>query len=87
MMFLEFSALVFWGLWAALVLAVAAAVCFAVSLGRLADARSFAGIAASITLSVYLVLTAVPHPDNWLKQPRNRVTGLREFIKASRQRR
>lgn len=87
MMFLEFSALVFWGLWAALLLAVAAAVCFGISLNRLPDLRTYAGVIASVTLSVYLIWTAVPHPSNWLRQPRNRVIGLREFIKASQQRR
>ncbi|MBL8292869.1 MAG: hypothetical protein JNN08_13580, partial [Bryobacterales bacterium] len=49
--------------------------------------RTYAGVIASVTLSVYLIWTAVPHPSNWLRQPRNRVIGLREFIKASQQRR
>lgn len=82
MMFLEFSALVFWGLWAALVFAVAAAVCFGFS-----PRRSYLGLLGSGALCVYLIMTAVPHPSNWLRQPRNRVTGLREFIKAQQERR
>lgn len=77
--FLDFTPLVFWGLWTSLGLGIASSLLFVWTARVGVTWRSWVGVAGSLTVIVFMLVSGVPHPENWLRG-RTREVGAAAFV-------